>query len=259
MLKIYNRLTDITSQTVDIAKLQNEIDVYVINLSHINLNGDMVEIYGDSFSDEAGCDAQVLAHDDSDPTRLRVQAVLPYELADAQIKQTDICLLGMTQEAWDYSRGARTTRNYKNGSDLVVQHVYSYTMTNGNRDIATVSHTFNWYQEDGNIGLSKITNKTMTAKALGELNREVRIGRMMDLRENAKLIGRQDITDNLYSWYEVEIEHYEHLGTLEFEDAIKNEVDAARRAVLDESIPEFGGLTVEQLLIWQFIGAYSWS
>lgn len=259
LLKTYP-LSFITSGVLDTSKLHQEIldSTFVDQFSYVNFFGDNIEIHGQAILNEAALDNLLANHDNSTPERLRIQSLLLNELTDLEVKQTDVCLLGMTQEAWDYSRGARTTRDYKNGADLVVQHVYTYTMTNGNRDVATITHTFNWYQEDGNIGLSKVTNKTMTAKALGELNREVRIGRMMDLRENAKLIGRQDITDNLYSWYEVEIEHYEHLGTLEFEDAIKNETDTARRAVLDESIPAFGNLTVEQLLIWQFIGAYSW-
>lgn len=261
LLKTYSVASDITAQAVDCGALHDELasSGHVTNLANVALFGaDELRVYGDSFVSESGCDTVVLNHSGEDPTELVIQQAFPYQHSEQVIKQTDVTLLGMDQEAWDYSRGARTTRDYKINAVLAVQHVYTYTMTNGNRDISTVTHTFNWYQKDGSIGLSKVTNKQMTAKALGELNREVRIGRMTDLRENAKLIGKQYITDDLYSWYGAEISSYEEIGSLDFENAVKNETDPTRTARLTEVIPEFGGLTVEQLLIWQFIGAYSW-
>ncbi len=260
-VKTYSISGDFSSGC-DCEKLHKEISNsgHVNDFDGIETIADNLYVLGTGIADVVGLDALIAGHDPSavDPNKLRIESIIEKTDIDV-IKRTDVTLLGLDQVAWDYSRGARTTRDYNNGTDLVVQHVYTYTMTNGNRDVASVTHTFDWYRNDGTVGLTKITNKQMTAKSLGELNREIRIGRMTDLRENAKLIGRQDIIDNLYSYYEAEIESYESIGSLDFENAVKNETDPTRRAVLDESIPQFGNLTVEQLLIWQFIGAYSWT
>lgn len=193
----------------------------------------------------------------TDPDVLRIQSLFPSPKKHEEIKTIDVTLLSLTQEAWDYSRGARTTRFYKNQSDeLVVCHKYEYTMVNDNRDIGAVTHKFQWHQNDNAVGLEKVINKIMTTKSLGQLNQEVRKGRMTDLRENAKLIGRDDITDNLYSWYKDEIYDYEEINSLDFENALKTEADSGRLAVLNESIAQFGGLTVMQLLRWQLVGDY---
>lgn len=203
----------------------------------------------------------------NDPGVLRVQSLFDSPKTHKYIKGYDVTLYDIEQEAWDYSRGARTVREYHVGGVLYVRHVYSYTMTNGNRDIATINHTFEWLNNDGTVGASKPRVKKMTPKSLGEMNTEVREGRMTDLRENAKTLpgdpangipSGQEIISMIYAWYGDLIADYEATGSMDLENALKGETDPARLAVLNFSITAFGGLTIMQLLAFQLVGAYTW-
>jgi hypothetical protein len=185
------------------------------------------------------------------------------EFSDDELLLLDITFIGFTQKAWDYSRGARTERNYmciEEPTQLKIKDHYDYTMTNGNRDIATVARQITWYKDDNTVGLTKDISKEFTPKSLGELNQTVRKGRMTDLRENAKAVtGGQGLIDSIYSWYGTEISEYENIGSLAFENALINETDPIRLGTLNFAITEFGGATIMQLLAFQLIGAYSWT
>lgn len=255
-----------------ISSLSNELKAKVVAVQHVT---DNIKVH---FSENpTGANdieiATVLSSHDSNPNpyyeipkdlsaakALRVQSLFESPKTHAEIEMIDITLLGLHQAAWDYSRGARTVREYDHSSVMFVDHVYTYTMDAGNRNISTLSSTINWYSNDGTIGLSKTIQKEMTIKALGQLNQEIRKGRMTDLRENAKAVaGGQALIDALYGWYGTEIYSYEEIGSLDFENALKDEADPVRLGTLNTSIPEFGGLGVMQLLSFQLIGAYSWT
>jgi len=184
------------------------------------------------------------------------------EHSEDELLLQDIQHYGLVQKAWDYSRGARTERLYvdnDNETKVRIKDSYTYTYSNGNRDIATIQRKIEWFKDDDTVGLTKNLLKEHTVKSLGQLNRDIRIGRLTDLRENAKALeGGQTIVDSLYAWYGTEMFEYEDIGSLAFEDALKAEADATRLGLLNTSIPEFGGLTIMQLLSWQLIGSYSW-
>jgi hypothetical protein len=184
------------------------------------------------------------------------------EFSDDELLLLNITFMNFHQHAWDYSRGARTERKYMDMVDqmkLKVRDFYTYTYTNGNRDIGSLQRFIEWYKDDDTVGLSKSINKEFTAKSLGELNQEIRKGRMTDLRENAKAVtGGQGLIDSIYNWYGTEIMTYEDLGSLAFENALINESDPVRLGTLNFQIVEFGNLTIMQLLSFQLIGAYSW-
>lgn len=252
----------INSGTLELGKLDEEIQAsgFVTNYIKVNESNGTISVYGDAMVDESGLDNMVAIHDDSDPARLLIQSLFDTDKSDNEVLSTDITLLGMDQSPWDYSRGARTIREYKVNNVLYASQSYSYVMANGNRDIGTISYTFHWMLPDQTEGLAKATTKTMTVKSLGELNQEIRRGRMTDLRENAKAVaGGQGLIDSIYSWYGTEISDYENIGSLDFENALINEADAARLGTLNFAIAEFGGLTIMQLLAFQLIGAYEWA
>ncbi len=183
------------------------------------------------------------------------------EFSEDELLLTDITFMGFTQNAWDYSRGARTERNYycvAAPTKLKIKDHYEYAYDADNRSIVSISRQITWYKDDDTIGLTKDISKQFTAKSLGELNQTVRKGRMTDLRENAKGVsGGQGLIDSLYSWYGAEITEYEDIGSLSFENALKNETDPTRLATLNFSIVEFGGATILQLLAFQLVGAYA--
>ncbi len=193
-----------------------------------------------------------------------------------ELKTIDIKHLrwwGIMPTSWDWSRGAKTVRYYTVGGVSTpdqrrVKVEWSYVMDSGNRSILTPSRTITFYGVDGTSAiLTGDISKPFNSKEIGELNRDVRIGRMTDLRENAAPIpgdpdngipSGQDIINMLYGWYGSEIIDYEDRGSLGFEDALKAETDPTRLAVLTSPIADFDGLTVMQLLAFQLIGSYGW-
>lgn len=184
------------------------------------------------------------------------------EFSEQELLITNITFMGFNQRAWDYSRGARTERRYECVDEpgvLKIRDYYDYTYDSGNREITEVRRHIEWYDLNGGVGLTKEITKEFTVKGLAELNQEVRNGRILDLFSNAaQLPGGQAIVDALYAWYEHDILEYIDRGTLAFENALKNEADPSRTAILDMAIPEFQGATVEQLLAFQLVGNYAW-
>jgi len=193
-----------------------------------------------------------------------------------ELKKTDVKSLrwwNIYPRSWDWSRGAKTIRYYSvAGSESADQRrvkiEWQYVMDAGNRKIITPSRTITFYDVDGSTPiLMGDISKPYNPKEIGELNRDVRIGRLTDLRENAEALptdpdngipSGQDIIDMIYSWYNDAIIRYEDRGSLEFEDALRNESDPTRLAVLNAPISAFGGLTIMQLLAYQMTGNYGW-
>ena len=187
------------------------------------------------------------------------------QYSEGELLITDITFLPLIQKAWEYSRGARTFRNYNaknisDGTELRIKDEYNYTFENGMRDITGVQRHLYWYANDGStVILTKDITKEFTAKSLGELNQEIRNGRITDLIENAKALpSGQVIVDSLYDWYGIQISEYIDRGTTAFEVAVRDEADVSRRALLDTSVPEFGGLTVSAIISFQLVGGYTW-
>ncbi|MCP3684541.1 MAG: hypothetical protein GY861_17890 [bacterium] len=191
--------------------------------------------------------------------------------SENELKTTNVKNLkwfGIHPTAWDYSRGAKTVRRYidstipEDGSELRVAVEYSYVMDEGNRNIIDPIRTIKFYESDGlTVFMEQEISKPMTVKSLGELNQEVRAGRITDLVKNAEqLPSGQTIVDSLYEWYGTEIDDYVGVhGSLSFENALKAEADVARLAMLDTQIVEFGGVSVMQLLAFQLVGNYAWT
>lgn len=185
--------------------------------------------------------------------------------SESELLLTNITFLGLKQEAWDYSRGARTERLYKcdgitDGTELRIKDYYNYTFTDGMRDVATVERHVNWYDVDGvTVIATKNVTKEFTPKSLGELNQKIRNGRITDLTSNAlQLPSGAVMVDSLYAWYGALISDYIDRGSKDFENAVRDESDPGRRGLLDTSVPEFGGLTIAQMLSYQLVGGYTW-
>jgi hypothetical protein len=185
------------------------------------------------------------------------------EYSEDELFNLNIQHLGFRQRAWDYSRGARTERRYEcitEPGTLKIRDYFTYTYDADNRNVETVRRHIEWYKMDGTVGLTKEIVKEFTPKSLGQLNKEIRDGRLKDLTENAKAVtGGDAIVDAIYSWYGGMIYDYIDRGTLDFENALRNETDPTRLGLLNQAVPEFGGLSVMQLLSFQLIGEYSWT
>ena len=187
--------------------------------------------------------------------------------------------LGLTPQAWKFTRGRKTIREYlDDNSDVKVTVEYTYTMSDGDRVTTPVTKTIKWYKNDGSVGLEKVRNLTYSVKDLKKIHREIRQGRVdymvgageelatvaLTLPEPYKTSFTQaaQSVDTILDHYEVEINHYISRGTTEWEDAVNNETDPTISTLLDLMVrppdAEFvAGLTIKQTILHQLTGDYN--
>lgn len=193
-----------------------------------------------------------------------------------QLIRTDIQFLGLEQQAWEFIRGARTQRVYLDSNQLVnICDSYTYVYAADSRSVVSMERRIAFFDENGveihGIDISKPQN----VKSIKVLNRELRQGQLDYLEAGAEnlrglaetvaeptksqFIQIADSIDVLFSHYEVQVDHYIQRGTMEFEEAINNESDAAILAILalpgrlpDAEFPS--GLTVKESIIYQLTG-----
>ena len=199
------------------------------------------------------------------------------EFSEDELKLTDVKLLrwyNIFPLSWDWSRGAKTVRYYNVGgvpgeANQRCKIEWTYEMDAGNRSIVRPERKITYLETDGVTPIiEQDISKPYNIKELGQLNMDIRIGRITDLRQNAEqLPGDPDngippgsqIVEWLYEWYGPEIFEYEDRGNLGFENALKTENDPVRLAVLNAPIAAYGGLSVMNLLAFQLIGAFTWT
>lgn len=97
--------------------------------------------------------AIVDAHDGKPTSPLRVYRVLP-EMLDPLI--SDFTILGFRKISPSYERGRKTRAVYKcvNKDEIIVEKVFS-DVFDEDGILSGVEITFNWYNEEGEIGLTK--------------------------------------------------------------------------------------------------------
>lgn len=194
-----------------------------------------------------------------------------------ELKLIDIQFLGLNQQPWDFIRGARTDRKYlyPNG-DVAVKDSFTYTFDSGNRNVTTINRSVAWYDASGSQILTKNLPSNISDKKLKAVNREIRQGRLdylesagENLRDLAATVpdpyrsAYTTIADNidaLFIHYDSQVRHYiARDASMEFENAVNNETDAATLATLalasrppDATFPN--GLTVKQSILYQLTG-----
>lgn len=188
----------------------------------------------------------------------------------------DIAHLGLEIEAWDYKRGAKTERLYKDAEGNVkVKIFYTYTFEDSNRKAVPTLRTIEWYDVDDTVKLSKSKNLIYSTKSLKSVQREIRQGRIDHLEGSAEelrtladllpepqksqYITVADNIDFLFTHYEHAIQEYIKRGTMEFENAINSETDPTLLSIFDIPVypadSEFpNGLTVKESLLYQLNG-----
>ncbi len=196
--------------------------------------------------------------------------------SEQELKRTDIQFLGLNKQAWDFERGARTERLYKDDNDKVnIKDYYTYVMSTDNKDVISFERYIEWLDDNENILFSEQLSMPQSTKSIKAINREIRQGRLDYLEsgaENLRTLAETlpeplktqyiTVADNielLFSHYDNEIRHYIERGTSEFEDAVNNETDSTILSIL--SIPvrqpdtDFPiGLTAKQSIIYQLTG-----
>jgi hypothetical protein len=196
-----------------------------------------------------------------------------------ELKKTHVDLMGLTSTPWNFSRGAKTTRdyNYPNG-DVGARITYTYTYANEGREINQPTRKLELFDSNGVIQLTLDITKQLNAKQLRAINREIRQGRWdyMDdaaikLKDLAPYVPEPYATDFvrasnalpiLHKYYEREIFSYIADGTIDFENVIRNETNPIMLELLALNVrpPDayyISGLTVLQTLLHQLTGEYN--
>ena len=201
------------------------------------------------------------------------------EFSLSEIKRTHVDLMGIKPTPWNFSRGAKTTREYlyPNG-DVAARVSYTYEYTDGGRSILQPQRKIEFFSANGTMMHEQDITKELNAKQLRNLNRELRQGRwdyMDDAAEKLPLFApfvpepyKTDFVRAsqalmiLHKFYEREIKSYIEDGTMDFENAIRNETNPIMLELLALNVrpPDsdyIAGLTVLQTLLHQLTGEYN--
>lgn len=201
------------------------------------------------------------------------------EYSIEELQRIEVHLLGLTATPWNFSRGAKTTRdyNYPNG-EVGARVTYSYTYVNEGRSIEQPERKLEFFNANGEVKLTLNIKKELNAKQLRSVNRDIREGRWDYLDDAAEqleylapfvpepyssdFIRTTHALPILHKYYSREIKEYMDDGTQEFEDKIRNETNPIMLELLALNVrpPDAyfsAGLTVKQTLLHQLTGEYN--
>lgn len=195
--------------------------------------------------------------------RTLIKGTIPYRLED--VSNLDITLLDFNQKAWEYLKGKRDVREYLDeNDDLIVRFRYEYTLKAGTNQVADFNIFVEFFDWDGNVGVSKKLEKELSRKYLTEFNRIVRqnqvdylMGAGNGFREDAEsypepiksqLLAFADLVDAMWVRYEAEILEYVNTGSDVLLNRINNENQEPFLSGLNTIDPETG-LTMKQTII----------
>jgi len=196
-----------------------------------------------------------------------------------ELKKTHVDLMNLKALSWNFSRGAKTTRDYlyENGN-VAVRVSYTYQYAEEGRSILQPTRKIQFFDDQGLVGFEQDITKELNVKQLRRLNRELRQGRwdyMDDAAENlpqfapflpepfkSDFVRASQALPILHKYYEREIKSYIEDGTIDFENAIRNETNPIMLELLELNVrpPDadyVAGLTVYQTLLHQLTGEYN--
>lgn len=187
--------------------------------------------------------------------------------------------LPLKSKPWEFTRGRKTLKKYETDSgEIRATKEYQYALSDGDRVSTPIKRIIKWYRTDGTVGLEKEVDLSYSVKDLRKILREIRQGRM-DYMEGAgeELANLAPLMPEPYasaftaaaaavpvilSHYETEVNHYIKWGTLEFENAVRNETDTNILSLLSLMVrpPDAtfsSGLTMKQTILHQLTGEYN--
>lgn len=197
---------------------------------------------------------------------------------EEELRLVNVDFLELNKKPWEFSRGAKTQRRYEypNGK-LAVRVYYEYGNNPDSRSIGQPTRAIEFYDSTETIRLTYDITKELNIKQLGNLNREIRQGRMdymetagVQLAELAPFVPEPYKTDFVEAshcvevinkYYYTQIDSYIKHGDLSFEQAIINETNVKILQILnlgvrppDALFPQ--GLTIKQTILHQLTGEY---
>ena len=227
---------------IDINKLQIEMkeltsDPKVIGIKQYD-NGVLVYINSPLTAEENTELQQTIDNHDPTPTpELRVYRSLP---KDMNPLISDFSILGFRKVAPHYDRGRKIKAEYKcvDKDEIIVEKIFSDIRDVNTGILTGLQVTFNWYDENNNIGLTKTEIVKQLNKAQAETIERQRRERAIDfLISEARNTPNEPFISALMLHYEVQINHFKTKSADDFATAIKNETDPTILAILQARVP----------------------
>ena len=176
------------------------------------------------------------AHSGVPEAQLRVFRKLPL---DWDPKISDFTILGFRKVAPQYDRGRKAQAKYlddENG-DLIVEKIFSDIRNESGR-LTDLQCKFNYYAEDGSIGMSKTEIIKSFNKSEAKTEERKRRERQMDyLLAEAEYTDAEPILDSIYSHYYDEQQRYKEDGADVLAEALNNETDTTIAFYLKIRVP----------------------
>lgn len=201
-------------------------------------------------------------HDGSPESPLRIFKFIDPDLDIKRVKQTDFSIIGLEKETPSYARGIKTAAKYIDidNDELVVEKIFQDEWSADLRKL-TLRITVNWYNENGEIGLTK----TEIARKYNEYETET-VGRKRRYRQfdylKASVRGTpyESFISDIVTRYNDEIRKYKEDALTVLSDAMSNEGDSYYRAILETEMPRNDDptktISVENAILYQ-MGLYT--
>lgn len=184
----------------------------------------------------------ISSHRKTNKPKLRIFRVLP---EDQNPLIADFSILGFRKMSPSYDRGKKTKALYKcvDKDEIVVEKIFQDVLSPESGNLIALQVVFNWYDEEGNIGLTK----TEIVKNLNKFEAETEIRkrryRQFDyLRASVKGTPYEFYIAVLITHFNSQIQKYKDDGLFNLHTDMLNEVDPQIRAILDSSIARNDGL-----------------
>lgn len=176
------------------------------------------------------------------------------------ILTTDVSVLGLRKKSPMYMRGRKTMACYhgEDGTPIVEKRFKDLRDENG--VLSELEITFNWFNNDGTIGLTKIDIAKEYNIYEAEREEEKRRCRQFAyLRASAKNTPNEPFITLITRHYQNEIDLYKSEGDLLLKDSMNNETDPTISAILNTEVDRNDDptkkITVKNSILYQ-MGEY---
>lgn len=153
---------------------------------------------------------------------------------------SDFSILGFSKKAPHYDRGRKIKAEYwcPTNNEIVVEKVFKDIINESTGRLLSLEVTFNWYNENNEIALTKTEIVKELNKAQSETIMRQRRERSIDfLVSEARYTPNEPFIEMLINHYEVQITHFKDKGSNEFALALNSETDQTILTILSARVP----------------------
>lgn len=187
--------------------------------------------------DKVDLDAFVEAHAAQPVYDLRIFRALD---KSADPLTSDFSILGFRKKAPHYDRGRKIKAEYwcVNKDEVIVEKIFHDIRDPETGRLTDLQVTFNWYNENNDIALTKTEIVKELNKAQSETIERQRRERAIDfLISEARYTPNEPYVTMLMLHYETQINHFKTKAADDFSSAMENETDPTILAILASRVP----------------------